>query len=114
MCFYFHSEEKEIMEFSTEDAESLIESVKNNPLLYDPQNVDYKNNEKRGVIWEQIAQTLNKASSDCQKKWKNLKDSYNRSSNKKTASGSGATSSSRNIKLSFLDSVKFARPKSVN
>lgn len=68
--------------FSLEDEERLIELVKANPLLYSPSNSDFKDKTLKGKAWENISNTLSKSSDDCKKKWKNIKDQYDRTRKK--------------------------------
>lgn len=48
--------------FTTEEEGILIEFVKSNESLYNPQHALYKNPKNRAVLWMEIAKTINKTS----------------------------------------------------
>lgn len=100
--------------FSTEDEERLIELVKASPLLYSPSNSDYKDKILRGKAWENIGKSLSKSPDDCKKKWKNIKDQYDRTRKKlPTGSGNSPNQTKRMEVLSFLDSCVAVNTKYV-
>lgn len=90
--------------FSSTDEERLIELIKSKEYMYNVSHSDYKDRLKKNKAWEEIAKTLSKSVEDCKKKWKNIKDQFDRTK-KKQPTGSGASSSQnkRNESLSFLD-----------
>lgn len=49
------------LEFTKEEEEQIIDFVKQNPLLYDPRNPNYKNRTSRDKLWNDIATSLNKS-----------------------------------------------------
>lgn len=100
--------------FTAEDEERLIELVKGSPSLYSPSNPEYKDKIVRGKAWDNIATSLSKPSSDCKKKWKNIKDQYDRTRKKKpTGSGNSTGQNKRMEVLSFLDSCVAVKTKYV-
>lgn len=100
--------------FSAEDEEKLIELVKGNPLLYSPSNPEYKDKVLRGKAWDGIGKSLSKSSEECKKKWKNIKDQYDRTRKKvPTGSGNSASQNKRKEVLSFLDSCVAVKTKYV-
>ncbi|XP_018563087.1 uncharacterized protein LOC108904871 [Anoplophora glabripennis] len=56
--------------------ESLIECVKTRPILYDLNHPEYKNVRKKENVWNDIGRELNQNGDDLKKKWKNIKDCY--------------------------------------
>lgn len=102
------------IEFTPEDEERFIELVKDSPLLYSPSNPDYKDKILRGKAWDNIGKSLSKSSEDCKKKWKNIKDQYDRTRKKMpTGSGNSANKNKRMEVLSFLDSCVAVNTKYV-
>lgn len=102
------------IECSPEDEEKLIELVKDKPLLYSPSNADYKDRILRGKAWDEIGKILSKSSEDCKKKWKNIKDQYDRMRKKMpTGSGNSANQNKRMDILSFLDACVAVNTKYV-
>ncbi|XP_044745425.1 uncharacterized protein LOC123307256 isoform X1 [Coccinella septempunctata] len=61
---------------NTMDTEKFIETVKINPVLYDPRHKDFKNMAKKAEVWERIAREMNEKSEALRIKWKGLKDGY--------------------------------------
>lgn len=80
--------------FSDSDEERLIELIKSHRFLYDVSDGGYRDRNNKMKTWESIGKTLNKSSELCRRKWKNIRDTYERS-RKKMPTGSGATSSSQ-------------------
>lgn len=101
--------------FSAEDEEKLIEAIKSKPFLYNVADKDYKDRFLRTKAWSDIANILSKSSEDCKKKWKNLRDQYEKS-RKKQPTGSGASSHQmKRIEMfSFLDSCSSTNVKYVS
>ncbi|CAH2035526.1 unnamed protein product, partial [Iphiclides podalirius] len=64
--------------FSDEDCETLIELIRQHPPIYDAQLDSYRDENLKDNIWESIAEIINKTDSECRKKWKLIRDSYNR------------------------------------
>ncbi|CAH2092438.1 unnamed protein product [Euphydryas editha] len=78
--------------FTNENDEFLVDLITRNPPLYDCRLKTYKDNNVRDNIWEYIASKLNKTSDDCRKRWKCIRDSYQRIKRKnklKTGSAAG-------------------------
>lgn len=103
------------IDFRDDEEEKLIELVKSKSHLYCVTDSDYKDRHLKVKAWEEIAKTLSKSSEDCKKKWKNIKDTYDRS-RKKMPTGSGASSSQitkRMEMLAFLDTSPSVNTKYV-
>lgn len=49
------------LEFSPEEEVQIIDFVKQNPLLYDPKNVNYKNKAMRDKTWNDLGNILEKS-----------------------------------------------------
>ncbi|XP_049779718.1 transcription factor Adf-1-like [Schistocerca cancellata] len=97
---------------------SLINSVAKYSVIYDVGHEEYRNLSVKDYVWKAIAQELNKTSDDCKKKWKFLRDGYQRfKKERKLGTGSAATKNSktkRHKQLSFLDSVAQHRSGGTN
>ncbi|XP_047113348.1 transcription factor Adf-1-like [Schistocerca piceifrons] len=106
------------MSFSDSDEEKLINSVAKYSVVYDAGHEEYRNVLVKDNVWRAIAQELNKTSEDCKKKWKFLRDGYQRFKKKsKLGTGSAASKNSktkRQEQLSFLDSVAQYRSGGTN
>ncbi|CAH1972642.1 unnamed protein product [Acanthoscelides obtectus] len=90
-----------------EKDELLIELVKSNRSIYDASDKNYKNNIEKDKCWEKISEMIEMSVSECKKRWKSLRDQYNK---KKKDYGTGSarvdTSWEYGTLMSFLsDSV---------
>ncbi|XP_022913138.2 transcription factor Adf-1-like [Onthophagus taurus] len=74
------------------DSEALIAAVREQRLLWDKKHKHYRNRLLIQRSWKNVAEALECTADDVKKKWKNLRDSYNRDLNKveKPRSGSDA------------------------
>ncbi|KAJ8915018.1 hypothetical protein NQ315_015992 [Exocentrus adspersus] len=54
----------------------LIECVKANPILYDTDHPDHRNLHRREKVWKDIGKELKEDGEELKKKWKNIKDCY--------------------------------------
>ena len=54
--------------------ESLIDIVRQYPVLWDKQNSKYKDSNYKDAKWREIAETLGVPKDDAIKKWKSLRD----------------------------------------
>ncbi|VEN40461.1 unnamed protein product [Callosobruchus maculatus] len=61
-----------------EENEMLIELVKNYRLLYDPNDVNFTNRIERHRCWEKISENVDMAVPECKKRWRSLRDQYNK------------------------------------
>lgn len=114
------------LEFTTDQEERLIDFVKSDPPMYNPKDALYKNKSYRDRLWDDIGQkleksgmhyleiTLNKgreqnfhfSGSDCNKRWVNIRDTYNKNKNKKLGTGSSAEMKKRRCEMmSFSDEI---------
>lgn len=100
------------MSFNEEEEEKLIEFIKSLPCIYDVSSHQYKDRGLKNKSWDEIAKNMSKKVSDCKKKWKNIKDYYDRSKKKMpTGSGTNPNQAKRMELLSFLDSFSAVNNK---
>ncbi|XP_023954581.2 uncharacterized protein LOC112058121 [Bicyclus anynana] len=109
------------------DIDLFISEIKSRPAIWDTKSDSYSNRGERVKAWEEIcelfvldysnktAKQKNMKVNKLQRKWKSLRDSFNRENakNKKVADGSEASSSKQYIyynQLSFLNSLKEIPP----
>lgn len=48
------------LDFTKDEESKIIDFVKQNPLLFDPRHVDYKNKIMKDKLWNDIAKTMEK------------------------------------------------------
>lgn len=90
--------------FKDDEEEKLIELIKAKPFLYSVTDPLYKERLLKYKAWDEIGTSLSKPVEDCKKKWKNMKDAFDRSK-KKLPTGSGTSSQTKRLEiLAFLDS----------
>ncbi|XP_014271110.1 uncharacterized protein [Halyomorpha halys] len=65
------------------DAEQLIECVRDFPLLYNLEEKEYCDTDKKERAWKEIGVLMNKSAIDCKKQWYNLRDCYRRAIKKR-------------------------------
>ncbi|XP_028677377.1 transcription factor Adf-1-like [Erpetoichthys calabaricus] len=58
------------------DKEKLITQVQSHPVLYDSKDENYKDNAKKDSAWRAVSTALGLSVEDCQKRWKNLRDTF--------------------------------------
>ncbi|XP_062407584.1 uncharacterized protein LOC134098525 [Sardina pilchardus] len=85
----------------------LIVEVEQNKLLYDPSETHYKNNLKKNSAWSRISQTLGVSVEDCQKRWRTLRERFNKERKKGTKSGSAGGSQKE---WKYLQTMAFLLP----
>ncbi|XP_064098701.1 uncharacterized protein LOC135209873 [Macrobrachium nipponense] len=56
--------------------EQLIEEVKKRPCLYNPKLEEYRDNQIKDDVWEEIATTLNRDCRTIRQEWKRLRDCF--------------------------------------
>ncbi|KAJ8954766.1 hypothetical protein NQ318_014873 [Aromia moschata] len=56
--------------------ESVIEHVRRHPQLYDYSHPDYKKCKAKDKIWERIGREVNESGDEVKKKWRNIRDCY--------------------------------------
>ncbi|XP_060861845.1 uncharacterized protein LOC132938864 [Metopolophium dirhodum] len=106
--------------FSQEEDTKLAELVSQHPCIFDVEHKLYKNQGVRDNVWQKISEYMNKSLDDCRKRWKNMKDTYNKHKrNRKSGSRSSVKSKpskwALSRSLSFLDVVSSERdPQSTN
>lgn len=61
------------------DSSALIEAVKHYPALYSKQQSSGTSIEQKNLIWKEISLKLNQPTEKCKAKWRNLRDSYQKS-----------------------------------
>lgn len=67
------------IEFKDDEEGKLIELVKSKPFLYCVTDPEYKDRLLKKKAWNDIGIILSKTADDCKKKWKNIKDAFDRS-----------------------------------
>ncbi|XP_055308526.1 uncharacterized protein LOC129572566 [Sitodiplosis mosellana] len=94
------------LDFSLEEEEQLIDFVKSNPPLYNPRDERFKNKMFRDRLWAKFGETIKKTGPECNKKWVNIRDTYNKNKGKKLGTGSAALAKKkRNDLLAFIDEI---------
>ncbi|KAL4113979.1 hypothetical protein QTP88_017522 [Uroleucon formosanum] len=97
--------------FSLEEDTVLAECVSQNPCLFDLKHPEYKD--------QQISSVLKTKIDDCKKRWRNIKDTYNRKKRSRHL-GTGSAAKNKPTKwqladiLSFLDVAAYERPSVSN
>ncbi|KAL4112519.1 hypothetical protein QTP88_016290 [Uroleucon formosanum] len=89
--------------FSSEDDKVLSELVGCHPCLYDLKHSLYKDQTIRDNVWKQFSNELNKPVEDCKKRWRNIKDTYNKKRRGRTLDV-----------LSFMDKAIYERQSITN
>ncbi|CAI6374329.1 unnamed protein product [Macrosiphum euphorbiae] len=105
--------------FSSEDDKTLAELVGYHPCLYDLKHTLYKDQTVRENVWKQISNEVNKPVDDCKKRWKNIKDTYNKKRRGRKL-GTGSATKEKPSKwiledaLSFIDTAIYERQSVTN
>lgn len=100
--------------------EELIEEVRQNRIIYDKTEKNYKNIDLKAKAWDNIAAKLGVTTKKAQVRWKSLRDRYQRSKRDFLPSGSANDTeiSFKKYKyaenLSFLDDVLHTNPRLVS
>ncbi|CAH1972643.1 unnamed protein product [Acanthoscelides obtectus] len=84
-----------------EKDELLIELVKSNRSIYDASDKNYKNNIEKDKCWEKISEMIEMSVSECKKRWKSLRDQYNKK--KKDYRGTRCSHKAFNVSLMIMD-----------
>ncbi|XP_037935215.1 transcription factor Adf-1-like [Teleopsis dalmanni] len=85
------------------DEEKFISLVENNPILYDKNHNDFKDNEKKNMIWKQIADELEVNENAVKKRWKSLRERFGKESRER------ASGSSTSIEWHLYEQLMFLR-----
>ncbi|XP_039468694.1 uncharacterized protein LOC120440388 isoform X1 [Oreochromis aureus] len=77
--------------------EKLISAVANHPELYDASCYFYRDSNKKDLAWRHISEEIGQPEDICRRKWKSLRDTYNKEkrTEKEKRSGSAAGSGRR-------------------
>ncbi|CAI5685706.1 unnamed protein product [Oreochromis niloticus] len=99
--------------------EKLISAVANHPELYDASCYFYRDRNKKELAWRHISEEIGQPEDICRKKWKSLRDTYNKEkrTEKEKRSGSAAGSGRRwkfFAVMGFLDPFLTPRETSGN
>ncbi|XP_076743220.1 uncharacterized protein LOC112434478 [Maylandia zebra] len=99
--------------------EKLISAVANHPELYDASCYCYRDRNKKDLAWRHISEEIGQPEDICRRKWKSLRDTYNKEkrTEKEKRSGSAAGSERRwkfFAVMGFLDSFLTPRETSGN
>lgn len=54
----------------------FVNELKKYPLLFNSQDSDYKNANKRKECWQEISKVVQISEEDCRKRWRSLRDGY--------------------------------------
>ncbi|KAL3976785.1 Arf-GAP domain and FG repeat-containing protein 1 [Sarotherodon galilaeus] len=99
--------------------EKLISAVANRPELYDASCYFYRDRNKKDLAWRHISEEIGQPEDICRRKWKSLRDTYNKEkrTRKEKRSGSAAGSGRRwkfYAVMGFLDPFLTPRETSGN
>ncbi|XP_039892427.1 transcription factor Adf-1-like isoform X2 [Simochromis diagramma] len=77
--------------------EKLISAMANHPELYDASYYFYRDRNKKDLAWRHISEEIRQPEDICRRKWKSLRDTYNKEkrTEKEKRSGSAAGSGRR-------------------
>ncbi|XP_076028763.1 uncharacterized protein LOC143017775 [Oratosquilla oratoria] len=64
--------------FSDEQDEILVEEVSKQPSLWQLSHPTYKDQRVRDTVWAEVADKVGRTVHDCKKRWRNIKDTYDR------------------------------------
>ncbi|KAK4887193.1 hypothetical protein RN001_003464 [Aquatica leii] len=112
------SEQAKIL-FSVAEDKKLVDKVSQFPCLYDLASPAYKNQTVKDNAWKEIAEYLERSVEDCKKRWRNIKDTYQ----KRRRKGKGTTGRSGSTKskpwaladmLAFLGAAEHKRETMTN
>ncbi|XP_050526067.1 uncharacterized protein LOC126896916 [Daktulosphaira vitifoliae] len=93
--------------YTVEEDIQLAECVRAHPCLYDLKNANYKDQQIRDNVWKLISNSLNKKSvDDCKKRWKNMKDTYNKNKRSRKL-GTGSSTKNKQKKWVLADALSF-------
>ncbi|KAL3966453.1 Adh transcription factor 1 [Sarotherodon galilaeus] len=99
--------------------EKLISAVANHPELYDASCYFYRDRNKKDLAWRHISEEIGQPEDICRRKWKSLRDTYNKEKREEKEKRSGsAAGSGRRWKffavMGFLDPFLTPRETSGN
>ncbi|XP_039859928.1 uncharacterized protein LOC120716448 [Simochromis diagramma] len=99
--------------------EKLISAVANHPELYDASYYFYRDRNKKDLAWRHISEEIGQPEDICRRKWKSLRDTYNKEkrTEKEKRSGPAAGSGKRwkfFVVMGFLDPFLTPRETSGN
>ncbi|CAG9117982.1 unnamed protein product [Plutella xylostella] len=83
----------------------LINLVKDNPVLYDHNDLNYVNFNAREVVWQKIGDEMKRPASECKARWINIRD-INRRIIKKSLKNPGSVSKM----YKYYNELSFMRP----
>ncbi|XP_022166411.1 uncharacterized protein LOC111030965 isoform X2 [Myzus persicae] len=99
--------------FSVIEDEKLVEMVAKFDCLYDLASPLYKNQLIKDNAWREIAEQINRSVEDCKKRWRNIKDTYQKRVRKGNGTGSSALSKPKHWPLAdmltFLGKADYKR-----
>ncbi|KAL3970154.1 WAP four-disulfide core domain protein 3 [Sarotherodon galilaeus] len=74
--------------------ERLISAVANHPELYDASCYFYRDRNKKDLAWRHISEEIGQPEDICRRKWKSLRDTYNKEKRTEKEKGSGPAAGS--------------------
>uniref|UniRef100_A0A0A9ZE30 Transcription factor Adf-1 n=1 Tax=Lygus hesperus TaxID=30085 RepID=A0A0A9ZE30_LYGHE len=90
--------------------EHLIDLVKSNEAIWNPEHRDHRRSSHLDVLWSDIGVQLNKDPAVCKKRWRSLRDRFTRESNRmKGITGQAASTS---CGWALFNLLEFLRPTS--
>ncbi|RZF47722.1 hypothetical protein LSTR_LSTR005986 [Laodelphax striatellus] len=98
------------IKFKDMEDEMLIDLVAENPPLYNPQVESYKDVFVRENIWKDIAEKMNRTDVDCRRRWKYIRDSYNRFKRKRKMTSRSVPA--KNSKWELFERLQFLEQES--
>ncbi|KAI5753831.1 hypothetical protein M8J77_003652 [Diaphorina citri] len=103
--------------FSSDEDDRLIDFVMQHKFLYDLKDPEFKNTLKKDLTWKEAGKVLNKEGGECKKRWKSIRDHYNRGKREEKRSTGKAAKKKRAVyweKLQFLNTVEKERNSYTN
>ncbi|XP_017301048.1 transcription factor Adf-1 isoform X3 [Diaphorina citri] len=103
--------------FSSDEDDRLIDFVMQHKILYDLKDPEFKNTLKKDLTWKEAGKVLNKEGGECKKRWKSIRDHYNRGKKEEKRSTGKAAKKKRAVyweKLQFLNTVEKERNSYTN
>ncbi|XP_069698200.1 transcription factor Adf-1-like [Periplaneta americana] len=91
--------------FTVLEDEKLVEVVSKFPCIFDVASPVYKDQTVKDIAWKEIAEFVERSEHDCKKRWRNIKDTYQK--RKKKGKGTGASVSSKGKKWLLEDMLTF-------
>lgn len=89
-----------------QDAKLILE-VEKYPVLYNSTILEYRDRNKRLLIWNEIGLAVGLTAQDCERRWRSLRDRYVRERRKRKPGKSGSTGGKGIIAWQFMPLMEF-------